>query len=244
VCPRFLRKNLSGIRQLDSAVTDSRHCHHHHHPPSHIHRAGVTPAKKLVPDFTTNASDRPLIVQFGAHSSTDFARAAEMVKPYADGINLNCGCPQTWAIQEGIGCKLIQQPQLVKEMVRAAKDRCGEDFCVSIKIRIHHDLRETVDFVKIVEDSGVDYITVHGRRRSQRSSEPVNLEAIALVKSVAGVPIVANGDVFNLEDVKKIVGVTGVDGKFLSVPRGSGKPECWVPFGSWLPVPDKKYLNI
>lgn len=170
-----------------------------------------------------------------------------MAKPYTDGINLNCGCPQTWAIQEGIGCKLIQQPQLVKEMVRAAKDRCGEDFCVSIKIRIHHDLRETVDFVKTVEGSGVDYITVHGRRRSQRSSEPVNLEAIALIKSVAGVPIVANGDVFNLEDVEKIVGVTGVDGRFLSVmhaPRGSGKPECWVLFRSWPPVLDKKYLNI
>lgn len=167
-----------------------------------------------------------------------------MAKPYTDGINLNCGCPQTWAIQEGIGCKLIQQPQLVKEMVRAAKDRCGEDFCVSIKIRIHHDLRETVDFVKTVEGSGVDYITVHGRRRSQRSSEPVNLEAIALIKSVAGVPIVANGDVFNLEDVEKIVGVTGVDGRFLSVmraPRGSRKPECWVPFRSWPPVLDKKY---
>ncbi|KAG0640838.1 hypothetical protein HOY80DRAFT_776458 [Tuber brumale] len=163
-------------------------------------------------DFTTNASDRPLIAQFGAHSSIDFSRAAELVKPYADGVNLNCGCPQTWAIQEGIGCKLMRQPQLVKEMVRATKDRCGEDFCVSIKIRVHHDLRETVDFVKMVESSGVDYITVHGRRRSQRSSEPVNLEAIALVKSIAGVPIVANGDVFSLEDVERIVGITGVDG--------------------------------
>jgi tRNA-dihydrouridine synthase 4 len=163
-------------------------------------------------DFTTNASDRPLIAQFGAHSSIDFSRAAELVKPYTDGVDLNCGCPQSWAIQEGIGCRLMQQPQLVKEMVRAAKDRCGEDFCVSIKIRVHHDLRETVDFVKMVESSGVDYITIHGRRRSQRSSEPVNSEAIALVKSVAGVPIVANGDVFSLGDAERIVGITGVDG--------------------------------
>jgi len=154
-----------------------------------------------------------------------------LVKPYTDGVDLNCGCPQSWAIQEGIGCRLMQQPQLVKEMVRAAKDRCGEDFCVSIKIRVHHDLRETVDFVKMVESSGVDYITIHGRRRSQRSSEPVNSEAIALVKSVAGVPIVANGDVFSLGDAERIVGITGVDGKFLSYgcPWPNGKPGfvCW-----------------
>lgn len=58
----------------------------------------------------------------------------------------------------------------------------------------------------------MDYITVHGRRRSQKSSEPANLEAIKLVKSVTKVPVVANGDVFTLEDVDRIVSATGVDG--------------------------------
>jgi tRNA-dihydrouridine synthase 4 len=61
--------------------------------------------------------------------------------PYCDGVNLNCGCPQSWAIQEGIGCKLIHEPELVRDMVLAVKERCGKDFCVSVKIRIHHDLR-------------------------------------------------------------------------------------------------------
>ncbi|KAH0604404.1 uncharacterized protein H6S33_006781 [Morchella sextelata] len=71
---------------------------------------------------------------------------------------------------------------------------------------------ETVRFVAIVESGGPDYITVHGRRRSQRSSEPVNLEAIRLIKSVAKVPIVANGDVFCLDDVDRIIKATRVDG--------------------------------
>jgi tRNA-dihydrouridine synthase 4 len=73
-------------------------------------------------------------------------------------------------------------------------------------------IRETVRFVAIVESGGPDYITVHGRRRSQRSSEPVNLEAIRLIKSVAKVPIVANGDVFCLDDVDRIIKATRVDG--------------------------------
>lgn len=74
--------------------------------------------------------------------------------------------------------------------------------------------RETVRFVAIVESAGPDYITVHGRRRSQRSSEPVNLEAIRLIKSVAKVPIVANGDVFCLDDVDRIIKVTRADGMY------------------------------
>lgn len=64
-----------------------------------------------------------------------------MVRPYCDGVDLNCGCPQTWAIAEGIGCKLMACPELVRDMVRAAKQRCGEEFSVSVKIRIHANLQ-------------------------------------------------------------------------------------------------------
>ena len=59
-------------------------------------------------EFSTNAHDRPLIVQFAAKDSITLSRAAEMVFPYVDGVDLNCGCPQTWACQEGIGAGLIE----------------------------------------------------------------------------------------------------------------------------------------
>ncbi|KAI5788433.1 dihydrouridine synthase [Geopyxis carbonaria] len=163
-------------------------------------------------EFTTSPHDRPLVVQFAASNATDFARAAEMVAPFADGVNLNCGCPQSWALHDGVGCAMMSQPALVADMVRAAKARCGRDFCVSVKIRVHADIAETLRFVAAVEAAGVDYITVHGRRRTQRSSEPVNLDAIRAVKAAATVPVVANGDVFSLSDALRIAAATGVDG--------------------------------
>ncbi|KZF19777.1 tRNA-dihydrouridine synthase [Xylona heveae TC161] len=163
-------------------------------------------------DFTTNEGDRPLVVQFGASSPLELARAAEFVKPYCDGIDLNCGCPQSWACQEGIGSQLMHEKENVYEMVKAVKERCGRDFCVSVKIRVHADLRETVDFVKTVQEAGVDYFGCHGRRRSQKSSEPVNLDAIKLVKENTRVPVVANGDAFSMADVSRIAEKTGVDG--------------------------------
>ncbi|RPB21051.1 tRNA-dihydrouridine synthase [Terfezia boudieri ATCC MYA-4762] len=163
-------------------------------------------------DFSSSSTDRPLIVQFGASNELDFARAAELVKPYCDGVDLNCGCPQTWAFGEGIGCKLMSYPELVRDMVKAAKERCGEEFSVSVKIRIHLNLQETVQWVKTVESARPDYITVHGRRKTQRSSEPVNIEAVKLIKSIATVPVVLNGDVFSMGDVDRLVEATGVDG--------------------------------
>ncbi|XP_074872575.1 tRNA-dihydrouridine(20a/20b) synthase [NAD(P)+]-like isoform X3 [Carettochelys insculpta] len=45
-------------------------------------------------EFTTNEGDRPLIVQFAAKEPQILSDAARIVCPFADGIDLNCGCPQ------------------------------------------------------------------------------------------------------------------------------------------------------
>lgn len=42
-------------------------------------------------EFTTNPNDRPLIVQFAANNSSDFATASQFVRNYSDGVELNCG---------------------------------------------------------------------------------------------------------------------------------------------------------
>ena len=52
---------------------------------------------------------------------------------------------------------------------------------------------------------------MHGRRRDQRS-EPVNLDAIKAIKQSLKIPVIANGDIRTLEDVKRVKRITGVDG--------------------------------
>ncbi|XP_013399266.1 tRNA-dihydrouridine(20a/20b) synthase [NAD(P)+]-like [Lingula anatina] len=164
-------------------------------------------------DFATCKGDRPLITQFAASNATDLADAAEIVANYSDGVDLNCGCPQRWAIQEGYGACLIKKPELVKDMVTQVRNRVSvdENFTVSIKIRIHKDLRETVDLCQKAEKAGVSWIAVHGRTVDQRC-EPVNVEALRLVKDSLTVPVIANGDIRSVEDAKRIQEVTGVDG--------------------------------
>ena len=66
--------------------------------------------------------------------------------------------------------------------------------------------------MRCVESAGVDFISVHGRLKSQRSSTPPNLDAIALIKSTVRCPVVANGDVYSFQDIKKVVTSTNVDG--------------------------------
>lgn len=172
-------------------------------------------------DFTTCSLERErtadgkphaLVAQFASSDPTEFARAAELIGPGVDGVDLNCGCPQSWAIKEGIGCSLMSDPELVASMVRAAKARLGLSKSVSCKIRIHKDIDETIRWVKIVQDAGVDFMTVHGRLRSQRSSTPPDYAAIRTIKLSANVPVLANGDAYKYSDVEKITALTDVDG--------------------------------
>ncbi|MPC51927.1 tRNA-dihydrouridine(20a/20b) synthase [NAD(P)+]-like [Portunus trituberculatus] len=61
---------------------------------------------------------------------------------YCDGVDLNCGCPQRWAMAEGYGACLIHKPHLVSDMVRQTRASVSQpEFTVSVKIRIHDDLR-------------------------------------------------------------------------------------------------------
>lgn len=40
------------------------------------------------------SGDCPLIVQFAANDARLLSDAAQIVCPYANGIDINCGCPQ------------------------------------------------------------------------------------------------------------------------------------------------------
>ncbi|KAG7864422.1 hypothetical protein KL919_000450 [Ogataea angusta] len=163
-------------------------------------------------DFSTNHADRPLIVQIGASNVTDLLRMIEMIHPYVDGVGLNCGCPIKDQVREGIGAALMSKKELVAEMVRAVKEKYGSELVIETKIRVHNDIQETVEFVKMVEAAGVDFITVHGRTKNTRSSEPCNFEKIKTIKETVSVPVIANGDCKSLEDAYRIAKDTGCDG--------------------------------
>ncbi|XP_069765278.1 tRNA-dihydrouridine(20a/20b) synthase [NAD(P)+]-like isoform X3 [Narcine bancroftii] len=163
-------------------------------------------------EFTTNFGDRPLVVQFAANCSHDLADAACLVSPFADGVDLNCGCPQRWAMAEGYGACLINKPELVQDMVRCVRNQVEcPGFSVSIKIRLHKDLRRTVDLCQKVEAAGISWLTVHGRETEERH-QPVHYDAIKIIKENLTIPVVANGDVRSNKDVDHVRQLTGIDG--------------------------------
>ncbi|XP_043944480.1 tRNA-dihydrouridine(20a/20b) synthase [NAD(P)+]-like isoform X2 [Protopterus annectens] len=169
-------------------------------------------AKARDSEFTTSKGDRPLIVQFAAKDAQVLAEAACTVSPFADGVDLNCGCPQRWALAEGYGACLLNKPELIKDMARQVRNQVENPcFSVSLKIRVHSDTARTVDLCQKAAMAGVSWITVHGRTSEERH-HPVHYDAIRIIKESLSIPVVANGDLKNLKDVSMVHQLTGADG--------------------------------
>lgn len=83
-----------------------------------------------------------------------------------------------------------------------------------MRSRTAADDRLTDTLVKSALSAGVSHITIHGRTRHQASTEPVDLDAIKFAVECANgeVPCVANGDLWELSDAKRMRDVTGVKG--------------------------------
>lgn len=101
-----------------------------------------------------------------------------------------------------------------------------------------------------MQEADVDYITVHGRTRNQRSSTPPDYDAIRKLRPHISVPMFANGDAYTLADVNGIADATLADGVMAA--RGilespamfkgvsSTPPDCVRDFMTWAvrcPIP-------
>ncbi|KAI0018427.1 dihydrouridine synthase 4-like protein [Xylariomycetidae sp. FL0641] len=171
--------------------------------------------------IATTGPELPTIVQFGSNSPQELSRASSLAAPHVSGVDLNCGCPQSWACAETLGAALMEKRELVRDAVVATRKRLADDGwavgldhdmdhpqgkgrSVSVKIRVHKDLRKTMDFINTVlgdeHARNIDWLTIHPRTRSTPSSVPINLEALELLTDTFGdkLPILVSGDVFTL----------------------------------------------
>jgi len=116
-------------------------------------------------------------------------------------VDLNCGCPQRWAMKEGYGADLLRKPELVSDLVYQVRNHISRPFTVSVKIRLLQDIRQTIALCQILEKVGVSFLTIHARTPEMRN-EPIDLDKLKLLRDYVQLPLVANGDVKNLENAE------------------------------------------
>ena len=184
----------------------------------------------------------PISYQISGHKPEMMRKAAEFLSQYADMIDINMGCPVKKVVGGQDGAALMRTPELAADLVRAVKD--GTDKPVSVKFRLGYTASEMnyVEFGQAMQDAGAEFITIHGRTRSQMYTGHADWAKIKALKENVDIPVFANGDITSIEDAIECLELSCADG--VAIGRGAiGDPtliariEHYLKTGEKLPIP-------
>lgn len=170
--------------------------------------------------------ERPVIQQiFGA----DPRRMADSVRIieeacHPDGFDVNMGCPVRKITSNFNGAALMRDPDAARAIVQKMKQVTNKP--VSVKTRLGWSRPdEILEFILVLEDAGVDAVTIHGRTKEQGYSGSADWEMIGRAKSLVSIPVLCNGDVFSADAAEEVLRTSKCDGVMIA--RGAlGSP--WV----------------
>ncbi len=161
----------------------------------------------------------PISYQISGHKPEMMRKAAEFLTQYADMIDINMGCPVKKVVGGQDGAALMRTPELAADLVRAVKD--GTDKPVSVKFRLGYTASEMnyVEFGQAMQDAGAEFITIHGRTRSQMYTGHADWAKIKALKENVDIPVFANGDITSIEDAIECLELSCADG--VAIGRGA-----------------------
>ena len=171
-------------------------------------------------------NEDPFFIQLAGNKTEILIAAIEKLNAIDGiaGIDLNCGCPAPKVFNHGSGSNLLGDLPRLQEMLRTIKKYSNKQY-TTCKIRIGVDEKIPLDIAKAIEDCGIDFIAVHGRTKKGAYKAAVDYDAIATIKQTVSIPVIANGDITDLEKANFVLEHTKADG--IMIGRGAiGKP--WI----------------
>ncbi len=142
--------------------------------------------------------------------------AARLATLGPHGIDLNFGCPAKVVNRHGGGAALLDEPELLWQIVAAVRRAVPSTMPVSAKMRLGvHDDARAVECALAIQSGGADEIVVHARTRAQAYRPPAYWERVADIRAAVRVPVVANGEIWNVADALRCRELSGCDALML-----------------------------
>ncbi|MXR37180.1 tRNA dihydrouridine synthase [Craterilacuibacter sinensis] len=155
----------------------------------------------------------PLRVQLlGSEPQALAHNALRLVEYGAKVVDLNFGCPAPTVNRHGGGAALLKQPDLMHEIVSTVRAALPETVLLTAKMRLgFEDTSLTLACAEALVSGGVGELTVHARTKVEGYRPPAHWEWLARIREHVSVPVVANGEVWTLDDYLAIREVSGCD---------------------------------
>ena len=144
------------------------------------------------------------------NSVADAAKESESAGAYI--IDINMGCPVKKIAKKGGGSALLKDPSLAVELVK--KISRAVKIPVSVKTRIGWSDKDKniKEFLLRLQDAGANMFTIHGRTREQGFNGKADWKFIRELKEELDIPVIANGDIYNVKDAIECLKITKADG--------------------------------
>ncbi len=145
--------------------------------------------------------------------------AAALARLSPPGIDLNFGCPAKVVNRHGGGAALLDEPELVAQIVSAVRRAVPSHIPVSAKMRLgFNDDSRAEECAIAIAESGANELVVHARTKADGYRPPAYWSRIADVRAVVNIPVVANGEIWNVADARRCRELSGCN--ILMIGRG------------------------
>ena len=164
--------------------------------------------------------ERPLSYQLLVSRAEEVVPAIDKLHELqADAIDLNMGCPAWLVGKSGAGFTLMEKPENARHIVMEARKATNLPLTAKIRLGVELDEQALKDFCSMLEDEGIDMLSVHARLKKESFARRPRWEWIARIKEWLRIPVIANGGIFSVQDARDCLRVCGADG--LMIGRGA-----------------------
>ncbi|BEU97572.1 tRNA-dihydrouridine synthase [Acidovorax sp. DW039] len=142
--------------------------------------------------------------------------AARLAALNPEGIDLNFGCPAKVVNRHGGGAALLQEPERIAQVVAAVRRAVPAHLPVSAKMRLgFNDTSLMRECAQAMQDGGAAELVVHARTKSDGYRPPAYWELIPEIRAAVRIPVVANGEIWTVQDAQRCREVSGCNALML-----------------------------
>lgn len=160
----------------------------------------------------------PIVYQICGHKPHLMKYSAQYLTQFADMIDINMGCPVNKVVKGQDGSALMRNPHLAMDLVQAVKEGTNKPVSVKFRLGYTQDEMNFVEFGQQMQEAGAEFITIHGRTRSQFYAGHADWAKIRELKENVDIPVFANGDITSIETAVECLEQSKADG--VAIGRG------------------------
>jgi tRNA-dihydrouridine synthase B len=170
------------------------------------------PERHILRSIDENDTGRPVFAQLIGEDIPHMVRTAQALAEHRiAGIDINLGCPAPKVYKKNVGGGLLRDPERIGAILSAL--RAAVPGLLTVKMRIGFEDDSNFDrILDLVNENGIDLLTVHGRTVREMYRSEVHYDRIAHAVARSRCPVLANGNVTSASRAEGVVAETGARG--------------------------------